>query len=104
VASANELLLLAPIVVTSSVAYVAGRRLFGLTRAELGTAAHRTIECLGIGAAFFVVNVLVGGVAVMLVRSVTSWFVALYVLSDASLALLSFLQGLTFWWWRSFRR
>ena len=34
----------------------------------------------------------------------TGGFVALYVLSDASLALLSLLQGLTFWWWRASRR
>ena len=96
----NELFLVVAVAITSAGAYIVGRRIFGLPRAGLPIGLLRMLECLGISAVFFVLDVLVGVVLVLGVRVLTRQFVSLYVMADAVLVPFALLQGLAFWWWR----
>lgn len=86
--------------VTSLAGYWLGRRALGLDRASLASALGSVLESLGASVIFFVANVLLGTLAAIAVRTLTSHFVGLYVFSDAILLPLSLLQGLAFWSWR----
>lgn len=96
----NLLFMTGPIALTSVVAYLVARRALGLSPSQLGTALTRTLECLGAWLIFFALNLAVGMAAILAVRVFTGAFVSLYVVADATVALLSFLQALAFEWWR----
>ena len=96
----DRLLFLVSLAVTSLAGYWLGRRALGLERASLASALRSVLESLGASVIFFVANVLLGTLAAIAVRTLTSHFVGLYVFTDAILLPLSLLQGLAFWSWR----
>ena len=94
---------LAPIVIlglTSVGAYLAGTRLGGLPRPELSRAIMDTLGALGLAVVFLVGNLVVGTAAVLGFRALTGHFISVYVISDATLPILSLVQGLIFYRWR----
>ena len=95
----NTVFLLFPVAVTSAAAYLLGRRLFRLPRAGVALGVRRMLECLGISAVFLWLDVSIGSVIVIAVRTLTPHFVSVYVMADEILVPLALFQGLTFWWW-----
>jgi hypothetical protein len=61
-----------------------------------GLAVGRALEALGLGAAFFALNVVVGAAAVLLTRRLSGAFLSAYLVNDVSLLVVSLLQGLVF--------
>ncbi len=86
--------------VTSLAGYWLGRRALGFGHVSLAAVLGSALECLGASVIFLVANVLLGTLAALAVRTLTSHFVGLYVFSDAILLPLSLVQGLAFWSWR----
>lgn len=74
-------------------AWMASRRR-RLSAARLGVAVTQALETVGWCALFFIVNLAVGLLAILAVRTFARTFVSVYVLDDVSLAILSALQGL----------
>lgn len=93
-------LVLILVAVTSCAAYVAGAVGFRLSRAGLLPAVGRALECVGLSLVFLVANLFAGVLAVLALRVLTQESVSLYLLGDEALPVLSFLQGLTFAYWR----
>jgi hypothetical protein len=77
-----------------------GRRRLQLSVHGLRTAAGLVLAWLGMAAAVFAGNVLVGMAVALLVRSLTTLFVPLYLANDIVLLALSALQALLLllWW------
>ena len=96
----HPLVLVAAIAVTSLGAYLVGARHKSLPRARLGWAVGRALDCVGMGLVFLALNLVVGGALVLALRIATGRFVSLYVLNDATILLLSLLQGMVAQWWR----
>jgi hypothetical protein len=94
----------AALALTSLGAIVIGIYRLGLAPARLGHAVARAVDCIGLGLAFFVVNLGIGGLAVLALRLVTGSFVSLYALNDHTILTLSLLQGLIVQWWRESAR
>ena len=86
---------------TSLAGYVMARRWLGLSGERLPEALARALELSGVSAMFLVLNVGVGVAAVLAVRGLTSRFVSIYFLDDASLVVLSAIQGVVFECWRT---
>lgn len=82
------------VAVTTTATLVYGRRRGRLSRATLRHAAVTTLEYVGLAAVFLVLNVFVGVIGVMTLRSTTRLFVSVYVINDLLLVFLSFLQAL----------
>ncbi|HKC07291.1 MAG TPA: hypothetical protein VKJ67_10505 [Methylomirabilota bacterium] len=91
-----HLFLLLLVGLTSSAAYLFGRRRLGLERQQLGTAVFSMLELVGLSLLFFTVNVGIGLVGILATRELTAAFLSVYILNDASLVVLSALQGLVF--------
>jgi hypothetical protein len=94
---------LAPIVIlglTSAGAYLAGTRLGGLRGPELPRAIMDVLGTLGLAVAFLVGNLAVGTAAVLGFRALTGHFISVYVVSDATLPILSVVQAMVFHRWR----
>lgn len=85
---------------TSVAAYLGGVTRFGLSRRALRAAGLSALQFVGMGIVFLLVNLAVGLVAVLAIRSFTAGFLSVYLLNDPSLILLSALQGITFECWR----
>ncbi len=100
----NLLFMTGPIALTSVLAYLVARRALALSPARLPAALGRTLECLGAWLIFYVLNLAVGMAVILALRLFTGAFVSLYVVTDATVALLSFLQALAFEWWRETAR
>src|SRR3989454_12038164 len=96
----EQLLFFVCLAVTSLAGYWLGTRALGFGHVSLAAVLGSALECLGAGVIFLVANVLLGTLAAMAVRTLTSPFVGLYVFSDAILLPLSLVQGLAFWSWR----
>jgi hypothetical protein len=96
----DPLLLFGCLAVTSLAGYELGRRALGLDRVSLASVLGSALECLGTGVIFLVANVFLGTFAALLVRTLTSHFVGLYLFSDVILLPLSLLQGFAFCMWR----
>lgn len=69
-------------------------------RSELRAAAGRVLECVGLAALFVAANTALGMLLTIVIRGLTPVFVSLYVSSDVSLIILSFLQAIAFQRWR----
>jgi hypothetical protein len=85
---------------TSVAAYILGITRLRFSRSGLWQALGKTCECVGLTLVFFSLNLAVGMVAILAVRSLTSRFVSLYIVSDILLLVLSLLQALIFQAWR----
>ena len=84
---------------TSVGGYVVGVKKFRLSKPGLRMALYKTLECVGAMLVFFLVNLIVGVSAILAARRLTGGFVSLYLASDITLLVLSFLQALIFQGW-----
>lgn len=97
----DALFLLALVAATSAGALVLGRRGGAdASRTAIGAALRRALECVGLTAAFFAVNLGLGALLTLVIRGLTPLFVSLYVNADVSLLVLSLLQALVYQRWR----
>ena len=87
------------VLVTSGVACELGANCLGLGRRALRRAGLRALQAVGMGLIFFAGNLVLGVLAIAVVRPLTGRFLSPYNLSDISLLSLSLLQGLVFAWW-----
>ena len=85
---------------TSVGVFILGVTGLRLCKSGLWRALGKACECLGLTLVFFLLNLAVGMLAVLAVRSLIGRFVSLYIVSDATLLMLSLLQALTFQAWR----
>jgi hypothetical protein len=86
---------------TSAVGCVLATRGLRLRLADLGPAAGRALECVGLAVAFLIANVAIGIALILAGRALSGQFVPAYLVRDDTLILISGLQGLVFWsWWR----
>jgi hypothetical protein len=98
----GELFLLLLVAVTSLGAYAIGRLALGLSAPALGRALRQTLEVVGLTVVFLAANLGIGLAIVLALRALTTRFVSVYVLDDASLVVLAAVQGIVVsWWWRS---
>ncbi len=97
-----EIFLLSLVALSSVGAYFVGTNRLGLRAQSLLAAGARMLEVVGIALIFGAVNMSIGIVMVIATRTLTHWFLSLYMVNDISLWVLSSLQGLTFHWWRSY--
>jgi hypothetical protein len=86
---------------TSLGAYLAATRFAGLRVADLQGAVMETLECLGLVVIFFLANIAVGTALILGLRAFTGRFISVYIVNDATLAILSLLQALLFHRWRA---
>jgi hypothetical protein len=89
------------VALTSLGAYLVATRFAGLRRAELQGALQETLECLGLVVIFFLANFVVGTALLLGLRALTGRFISVYIVNDATLAILSLLQALVFHQWRA---
>jgi hypothetical protein len=97
----EQLFIFILILVTSAAAYWAGSKGPGLSSGPLRTAIGRMLESIGFIVVFFAVNLAVAVVIILAIRTLTPWFVSIYLADDVVLLVLSLLQGIAFQWWRS---
>ncbi len=94
-----NLFLAAIVLLTSFAGYLFGTLVLGLPRPMFVDIGKNTLECLGFAAMFFIFNILLGVAIGLLVRTVTPWFIGLYVMSDMIVLPLSLVQGLALFCW-----
>jgi hypothetical protein len=85
---------------TSVAAYILGITRLRFSRSGLWRALGRTCECVGLTLVFFLLNLAVGMLAILAVRSLTGRFVSLYIITDILLLVLSLLQAMIFQAWQ----
>jgi hypothetical protein len=92
------------VMATSAGAYAVARRRLRLRRADLPRALGAALECIGLAVVFLLLNAMIGAGVIIGVRALTGYFVSVYLMSDATMVLISGLQGLIFWcWWQRAR-
>jgi len=97
----ESLYVLGLVTASSVLAAVAARRVFGLRAGGLRPALVRVLEWAGLTVGFYVLNLLLGLAAVVLLRKLRGGFVSLYLNTDNTIVLLSALQAAVLQWWRS---
>jgi hypothetical protein len=97
----QALFILAIVAATSVAAAAIARRGFEWSGRALAAGLMRTLEYVGAGLVFFVVNLLAAVLALLAARALTRAHVSLYPVNDVALLALSLLQGLTFQCWRN---
>ena len=85
---------------TSILSYVVVRR-WSRPSGPLAAAVLRLLECAGLAAFFYLLNLATGFLAVAALRRVTGEFVSAYVVGDGTLLVLSALQAVVLQWWRA---
>ena len=88
------------VVLTSVAAYLAATRRMGLRRAEVRGAVMQALDCLGLVVLFLLGNLILGLVLILGIRVVTGHFVSMYMLNDATLAIISLVQAVIFHCWK----
>ena len=96
-----SLTLVVIVLLTSVGAFVVVTRGVGLRAATLPSAVMRALDCLGLAVLFLLGNLGLGLVLVLGLRAITGQFLSVYVLSDATLAVLSLLQALVLHCWQA---
>jgi hypothetical protein len=94
-------LILVVIVLTSVAAFVVATRGVGLRGVALPSAIMRALDCLGLAVLFLLGNLGLGLVLVLGLRAITGQFLSVYMLNDATLAVLSLLQALVLHCWQA---
>ena len=97
----DALYLIGLVALTSGLVSVIGRRGLGLRSSAVRPALVRLLEWVGLSVVFYAVNLCVGFVAVLVLRTLTGSFVSMYINTDTTLGLLSAFQALVFQWWRA---
>lgn len=87
------------VLLTSAGACLLGMRGRRLRLSQAPAALAFTLESLGLGAIFFVVNVGIGVAVGVTSRALGVAFFPLYLFGDWTLLIVSFVQGLTFRRW-----
>lgn len=87
------------VVLTSTGGYLLGTRVWSHSGRQLRAAVCRMLECVGLTGLCFGLNLVVGMGLILIFRSLSPWFVPLYLVNDVSLLALSLLQGVTLYWW-----
>ncbi len=85
---------------TSVGAYILGITRLRFSGSKLQLALGKACECVGLTLVFFLLNLGVGMLAILAIRSFIGRFVSLYIVADIALLVLSLLQALTFQAWR----
>lgn len=85
---------------TSLAAYLAGTHWLALSGRDLVAVAGRLLEWAGVTLVFFGINLGIGVLAILAIRTATGTFLPLYLANDVTLLVLSLLQALAFEWWR----
>jgi hypothetical protein len=85
---------------TSVAAYLFGIARLGYSMSGLWLALGKACEGVGLTLVFSVVNLAVAMSAILAMRSFSGQFVSLYIASDITFLMLSWLQALTFQAWR----
>jgi len=88
---------------TSCALYLAGTRRMGLQRPALAGAVSRALELVGLTLGLAALNMAVGFVVVLAIRSLTGSFVSLYLNIDSTLLPLSAFQAVVLQWWMQSR-
>ena len=88
--------------ITSALAWLVARRLLGWRPVGLA-AVGLALDCLGLTAVFFVLDLTVGLAALLALRAL-GVVVSLYAMTDAMLLVLALFQGLVFSSWRVLSR
>ncbi len=96
----DELPILILVALTSAGAFWFGVKGLSLPAHRLRSACRKVLETLGVMFVFLMLNVVVGTAIALTVRSFTSGFLSVYLVSDDRLLMLAPLQGLTFQFWR----
>jgi hypothetical protein len=96
----ESVFILVVVSLTSAGAYVLGIAGLGFSRSGIRLALGKTCECVGLMLVFGVVNLAVATCTILAMRSVSGRFVSLYIASDTTFLMLSWLQALTFQAWR----
>ena len=99
----NEIFLFSLVVLSSAGACLLGAKRLGLSTRNLGAAGARLLETVGLIVIFAVVNTAIGVAVILATRTLTHWFLSLYMANDPTLWVLSLLQGLAFQGWRATR-
>ena len=97
----TALTLVVIVALTSLGAYVIATRGMGLRRPELPGALLGAHDYLGLVVIFLVGNFALGLAIILGLRGLTHQFVTVYMLNDATLAVLSLLQALVLHCWRT---
>jgi hypothetical protein len=97
----ESLYVLGLVVASSLVVGVVARRVFRLRATALRPALVRLLEWAGFTVGFYVLNLLLGVLAVVVLRKVRGGFVSLYLNTDDTIVLLSALQAAVLQWWRA---
>lgn len=86
--------------VTTGGAYLVGTKGLKLSGLAMQKAVGKMFESLGMVLIFLGINVGVGVIVILAARVLTRGFVSMYLAADATVLVLSLIQGLTFQWWR----
>jgi hypothetical protein len=95
-----EPFLVVAVAVTSLGGYLIGMRWCRRSRADLRAALGRLLECVAAMAVFAALNLLVGAVVILAIRTFTGYFLSLYLLNDVVWLIASLLQGIAWTLWR----
>ena len=95
-----EHFLLIVVGLTSFGACIVGRSWLGLSWSSLGRAINVMLESVGVTLVFFAVNLAAGILIILVGRLFLREFVAIYLVNDFTLLVLSLLQGCIFQWWQ----
>lgn len=88
---------------TSLGAYGIGSWTLGLLPGQIWPSVLRLLQLTGMILVFLAINLTVGLVAILTVRTATHTFLSVYLLDDAFLLCFSALQGILFEFWRESR-
>lgn len=97
------LALAAVVALTSLGAYLWGRRRLDLPRAGLGRALAGALEALGLAALFFLANLGLLVIPLLVARGLGSPFVSVYSVDYVAIGAVAIVQGLVFRGWRDRR-
>lgn len=100
----RQVLIIGLVTLTSVAGYVYGKAVLRLPGARAAASLRTMLECMWLGLVFFVLNSFVTFGVVLLARAGTGGFLSLYVVTDVTFVVLSFLQGLLFHLWRCQRK
>jgi hypothetical protein len=97
----ESLYVLGLVMASSVAAGLLARRVFRLRADALRPALLRLLEWVGLTVGFYALNLLLGILAVVILRKLRGGFVSLYLNTDNTIVLLSALQAAALQWWRS---
>lgn len=94
------------VLLTSLIGYWYTRRRLSLEPGDVKQAIGGTLELIGCWVMVYIANLLVGLVAILLIRRITGFFISVYVLKGVMLVLFTILQALVLYhlWCRSRRK